>query len=164
MQAMKGTQRKNNCPLAQAQELEGLFGGGDLNQIRRLENPCLKPNALEGFSWSFYSVVLLLLFTSCSTTKSLRIPNPNSYELKRETYYVSLNRGWTYTTRHIRVERDSVFFNGKRVKLSGIKSIETKRISPWGTVGFIAGATVAAFLFLQTYIAFSLIHGHSASK
>jgi hypothetical protein len=97
----------------------------------------------------------ILGLMGCSTSKPIRIPNPESFELKGDEYYLVLKSEKTYRIDGLSVKNDSVYFEGKSVHIKEIKSIETRPFSPLKTVGLVAGIgslTAAAGLAYLYYL------------
>jgi hypothetical protein len=100
----------------------------------------------------------------CSTSKPIRIPNPESYELKGDAYYLILTSEKVYKTDSLSVKRDSVYFNGKAVHIKQIKRIETRSFSPLKSVGLMAGIGSLAVVAGTAYLYYVFAYERSLDK
>jgi hypothetical protein len=82
---------------------------------------------------------VMLGLIGCSTSKPIRIPNSESFELKGDEYWLVLDGGETHRIAGLYVKNDSVHFEGKSVHIKEIKRLETRSFSPLRTVGLVAG-------------------------
>src|SRR4051812_30390592 len=102
-----------------------------------------------------------LIISSCTSSKGIRIPNPTSFELNQDKYYVTLKNGETYSTHLVKVRNDSAFSKEKTVRLDEIKKIETKKVSVLKSLGFATGVLAIAGLVAVVATIYSVIYGRT---
>lgn len=96
--------------------------------------------------------VAILGLSGCSTTRPLRIANPESFELTGDVYFLMLKNGNEYRVHSLSVKKDSVYFKGMAVHKNQIKGIETRSFSPLKTVGLVAGIWIITSVALFVYL------------
>jgi hypothetical protein len=119
---------------------------------------------MNGFQTFVISSGAIFGLIGCSISKPVRIPNPDSFELKGDEYFLILKNEKVYRIDGLSVKKDSVYFEGKTVHIKEIKKIETRSFSPIKTIGLVAGIGSLTVVAGFAYFYYLLAYGRASDK
>jgi hypothetical protein len=106
----------------------------------------------------------ILSSISCTSSKSIRIPDPKNYELKGNRFCIILKSEEVFRTEALKVENDTVYFREIAIHINNVKAIETRSFSLVKTLGLTAGVGGAILVVGLSYLYFLFAYGRASEK